>query len=374
MYDVAPTREGLVAVGHADGASSLDHDAAVWSSSDTDRWDQSDSASLGGPGDQRSVAVTEFSSDDPRRRRPRRRGLGRLGPGHLVVDHRWGEMDPFELAGSGGGRGYDPRFRGLRFDAPRRRSDGSPQHAGRGRVEVDRWSELDDGRRRGSCGFGRPTDLVGAQRRWPAHRGRVHDRGRIVRRGGLDLEGRSRLGARRPRDVRRDRGAADEGRRRRHRRDAVGRRRLPGRHLQVRPGRRTPTQRSGSRRTAETWEKIGLERVGVVGVGIQTMFGLTRQGETFVASGSATANTGDLDAAVWTSTDGRSWNPRLHPRFLIDDLGGPPGRPGDQGPDAVPPPESVVRRRRRHRGRQRPRQRGLGRDVIPVSANLYSAR
>jgi hypothetical protein len=65
MYDVAPTREGLVAVGHIDGASSLDHDGAVWLSSDTDRWNQSESESLGGPGDQRLVAVTEFSRDDP---------------------------------------------------------------------------------------------------------------------------------------------------------------------------------------------------------------------------------------------------------------------------------------------------------------------
>jgi hypothetical protein len=74
----------------------------------------------------------------------------------------------------------------------------------------------------------------------------------------------------------------------------------------------------------ETWEKVGLEKEGVVGVGIQTMFGLTLQGDTFIASGTASAKTGDLDAAVWTSTDGRTWNPRLHPRFLIDDLGGPP--------------------------------------------------
>ena len=67
---------------------------------------------------------------------------------------------------------------------------------------------------------------------------------------------------------------------------------------------------------------------------IETMFGLTRQGETFVASGTATANTGDMDAAVWTSTDGRSWNPRLHPSFLIADLGGPPD---DQAIRAVTP-------------------------------------
>ena len=107
MYDVAPTREGLVAVGHADGASSFDHDAAVWSSSDTERWDQSDSASLGGAGDQRAVAVTEFSGED-RRRRPRGRRLGRPGPGHLVVDQRRGEADTLGLVGSGGERGGDP--------------------------------------------------------------------------------------------------------------------------------------------------------------------------------------------------------------------------------------------------------------------------
>ena len=74
----------------------------------------------------------------------------------------------------------------------------------------------------------------------------------------------------------------------------------------------------------KAWEKVGLQKEDVVGDGVQTMFGLTRLDETFIASGTATANTGDLDAAVWTSTDGRSWNPRLHPSFLIAPLGGPP--------------------------------------------------
>jgi hypothetical protein len=82
----------------------------------------------------------------------------------------------------------------------------------------------------------------------------------------------------------------------------------------------------------ETWDKVHLDREGLVGPGIQTMADLTRQGDTFVAAGTATARTDDLDAVVWTSTDGRSWNPRLSPRTFIADLG---GAPDDQGIKAV---------------------------------------
>ena len=84
----------------------------------------------------------------------------------------------------------------------------------------------------------------------------------------------------------------------------------------------------------EAWEKVGLQKEDVVGDGVQTMFGLTRLGNTFIASGTATANTGDLDAAVWTSTDGRTWNPRLHPSSLIAPLG---GSPDDQSIKAMTP-------------------------------------
>ncbi len=59
MSDVVAIPDGLVAVGHVEGANGLD-DAAAWSSRDTTKWRASGSESLEGPDDQRLLAVTEF--------------------------------------------------------------------------------------------------------------------------------------------------------------------------------------------------------------------------------------------------------------------------------------------------------------------------
>ena len=57
------------------------------------------------------------------------------------------------------------------------------------------------------------------------------------------------------------------------------------------------------------------------------MYGISRRGDTFIAVGARTAETGDLDGAVWTSADGESW------AFNIGHVQGPRalgGSPDDQ--------------------------------------------
>ena len=323
MYDVAPTREGLVAVGHADGASSLDHDAAVWSSSDTERWDLSDSASLGGPGDQRAVAVTEFSGDDPE--------------GDVLVVGGWDDLVPAiwwstnggarlthssspDLVAGGGTIRDFAAFGSTLFAAGATGPLGTQDAAVWRSTDGRNWTMVDD------------ADLVasGDQQIWSVH----NAGGRLVGVGYTTEGGSYDAAVWTSRDgldwARVDPAMFAETGVQLMKAVAGGTDGMP----LVAVGCQDDISKcdlGGDSDAAvwnsadgQTWEKIGLERVGVVGVGIQTMFGLTRQGDTFIASGTVTAKTGDLDAAVWTSTDGRSWNPRLHPRFLIDDLGGPP--------------------------------------------------
>ena len=323
MYDVAPTSDGLVAVGHADGASSFDHDAAVWSSSDTERWDQSDSAPLGGPGDQRAVAVTEFSSDDPE--------------GDVLVVGGWDDLVPAvwwstnggarlthssspDLVANGGTIRDFAAFGSTLFAAGATGPLGTQDAAVWRSTDGRNWTMVDD------------ADLVasGDQQIWSVHNagGRLVGVGYTTEGGSFDAAvWTSRDGL----DwARVDPAMFAETGVQLMKAVAGGTDGMP----LVAVGCQDDISKcdlGGDSDAAvwnsadgQTWEKIGLERVGVVGAGIQTMFGLTRQGDTFIASGTVTAKTGDLDAAVWTSTDGRSWNPRLHPRFLIDDLGGPP--------------------------------------------------
>jgi len=323
MYDVAPTREGLVAVGHADGASSFDHDAAVWSSSDTERWDQSDSASLGGPGDQRAVAVTEFSSDDPE--------------GDVLVVGGWDDLVPAIWWSTNGGarlthlsspdlvasRGairdfvaFGSTLLAAGATGPLGTQDAAVWRSTDGR----NWTMVDD------------ADLVasGDQQIWSVH----NAGGLLVGVGYTTEDGSYDAAVWTSRDgldwARVDPAMFAETGVQLMKAVAGGTDGMP----LVAVGCQDDSSKcdlGGDSDAAvwisadgEMWEMVGLEKEGVVGVGIQTMFGLTRQGDTFIASGTATAKSGDLDAAVWTSTDGRSWNPRLHPRFLIDDLGGPP--------------------------------------------------
>lgn len=333
MYDVAPTREGLVAVGHADGTSSFDHDAAVWSSSDTERWDQSDSASLRGPGDQRAVAVTEFSSDE--------------AEGDVLVVGGWDDLVPaIWWSTNGGVRLTHSSSRDLVANAGTIRdfaafgstlvAAGATGHLGTQDAAVWRstdgrnWTMVDD------------ADLAasGDQQIWSVHNagGRLVGVGYTTEGGSYDAAvWTSRDGLDWVRD---DPLMFAETGVELMKAVAGGTNGMP----LVAVGCQDDSSKcdlGGDSDAAvwistdgEPWEKVELERVGVVGVGIQTMFGLTRQGVTFIASGTATAKTGDLDAAVWTSTDGRSWNPRLHPRFLIDDLG---GAPDDQAIRALTP-------------------------------------
>ena len=323
MYDVAPTRDGLVAVGHADGASSFDHDAAVWSSSDTERWDQSDSASLGGSGDQRAVAVTEFSSDDPE--------------GDVLVVGGWDDLVPAiwwstnggarlthssspDLVAGGGAIRDFAAFGSTLLAAGATGPLGTQDAAVWRSTDGRNWTMVDD------------ADLVasGDQQIWSVH----NAGGRLVGVGYATEGGSYDAAVWTSRDgldwARVDPAMFAETGVQLMKAVAGGTDGMP----LVAVGCQDDISKcdlGGDSDVAvwisadgQTWEKIGLERVGVVGVGIQTMFGLTREGDTFIASGTVTAKTGDLDAAVWTSTDGRSWNPRLHPRFLIDDLGGPP--------------------------------------------------
>jgi len=323
MYDVAPTREGLVAVGHADGASSFDHDAAVWSSSDTERWDQSDSVSLGGPGDQRAVAVTEFSGEDPE--------------GDVLVVGGWDDLVPAiwwstnggvrlthssspDLVANGGAIRDFAAFGSTLLAAGATGPLGTQDAAVWRSTDGRNWTMVDD------------PDLVasGDQQIWSVHGagGRLVGVGYTTEGGSYDAAvWTSRDGLDWARD---DPTMFAESGVQLMKAVAGGTDGMP----LVAVGCEDDISKcdlGGDSDAAvwisgngQTWEKVALERVGVVGVGIQSMFGLTRQGNTFIASGTATAKTGDLDAAVWTSTDGRSWNPRLHPRFLIDDLGGPP--------------------------------------------------
>jgi tRNA A-37 threonylcarbamoyl transferase component Bud32 len=323
MYDVAPTREGLVAVGHADGASSFDHDAAVWSSSDTERWDRSDSASLGGPGDQRAMAVTEFSSDDPE--------------GDVLVVGGWDDLIPAiwwstngggrlthssspDLVASGGAIRDFVAFGSTLLAAGATGSLDTQDAAVWRSTDGRNWTMVDD------------ADLVasGDQQIWSVH----NAGGLLVGVGYTTEDGTYDAAVWTSRDgldwARVDPAMFAETGAQLMKAVAGGTDRMP----LVAVGCQDDSSKcdlGGDSDAAvwisadgEMWEMVGLEKEGVVGVGIQTMFGLTRQGDTFIASGTATAKSGDLDAAVWTSTDGRSWNPRLHPRFLIDDLGGPP--------------------------------------------------
>jgi len=323
MYDVAPTREGLVAVGHADGASSFDHDAAVWSSSDTERWDQADWASLGGSGDQRAVAVTEFASDDPEADVLVVGGWDDLVPaiwwstnGGARLTH---SSSPDLVAGGGAIRDF-AAFGSTLLAAGATGPLGTQDAAVWRSTDGRNWTMVDD------------ADLVasGDQQIWSVH----NAGGRLVGVGYATEGGSYDAAVWTSRDgldwARVDPAMFAETGVQLMKAVAGGTDGMP----LVAVGCQDDISKcdlGGDSDAAvwisadgQTWEKIGLERVGVVGVGIQTMFGLTRQGDTFIASGTVTAKTGDLDAAVWTSTDGRSWNPRLHPRFLIDDLGGPP--------------------------------------------------
>ncbi len=74
----------------------------------------------------------------------------------------------------------------------------------------------------------------------------------------------------------------------------------------------------------ESWAKVPLESSWLVGEGVQAMYAVSRQGSDFIAVGTHTAATGDLDGAVWISTDGVNWVFQRNPAAQVQDLGGDP--------------------------------------------------
>jgi serine/threonine-protein kinase len=72
----------------------------------------------------------------------------------------------------------------------------------------------------------------------------------------------------------------------------------------------------------ERWTKVELAGQTLVGTGVQTMYAVSLSGAVFVAVGTQTGN-GNLDGAVWTSSDGRAWSLQRAPGF-VRVLGGDP--------------------------------------------------
>jgi tRNA A-37 threonylcarbamoyl transferase component Bud32 len=327
MFDVAATRDSLVAVGHVDGASAFDEDGAVWFSSDLDRWERSGTESLGGTGGQRLLAVADFGSP------------GRDNPeGEILVTGGWNDFRPAIWFSTDAGATWTPSDPEALAAAEGQIRDfvtfGSLLIAvggtgTRGYQDAGVWTSTD------ALTWTMVNDdgllASGDQQIWSVHGagGRLIGVGYTYEGGAYDAAvWTSRNGT----DWSRvDPAMFAEPGNQLMKAAAGG---TDGMPLVV-VGCEDDFSRcdlEGEDSDAavwisddgETWEEVELQRNGLVGPGIQTMIGLTRQGRTFVASGTATANTGDLDAAIWTSSDGRSWKPQLHPRFLIAPLGGPP--------------------------------------------------
>ncbi len=73
-----------------------------------------------------------------------------------------------------------------------------------------------------------------------------------------------------------------------------------------------------------SWAQAPLESEWLIGEGVQAMYAVSRQGSNFIAAGTHTAATGDLDGAVWTSSDGLNWVFQRDPRYKVQFLGGDP--------------------------------------------------
>jgi predicted Ser/Thr protein kinase len=316
MSDVVAGPDGLVAVGHVQAAP-FDDDAAVWFSGDVDRWRASSSESLTGPEDQRLLGVTDFdgrliaggwegtdaaawSSTDSGETWTRT-ATG-LGPG-LIRD--------FAILGSTvvavGAAGNDP------FDqdaAVWTSADGlrwtpvlDEDLQGEGGQHV--WAVHAAGGRLIAVGFEYATDGSYDGAVWTSP-------------DGLDWS-------------RADPAMFEEAGHQVIKAIVGGTRGLP----LVAVGCEDDTQRcdiAGQDSNAavwtsddgERWIMVELEGEWLVGPGVQTMYGISRQGDTFIAVGAHTAETGDLDGAVWTSTDGGSWVFQHRPSFKVRELGGPP--------------------------------------------------
>lgn len=318
MSDVAVSRAGLVSVGHVEGATGSDDDAEVWFSRNAGRWRSSSSASLGGPEDQRLLAVAEF--DD------RLIAGGREGSDAAL----WTSTD----SGATWSRSAASLAPGVILDIGRLHSTyvaagavGSPtdllaQDAGVWTSPNGRkWTPvLDDdlggiggqqiraihtaGGRLIAVGFEYGTDGSYDGAIWTSQDGSEWSR--------VDPTMLEETGQQLIRGI------------------VGGTRGLPF----VAVGCQDALERcdlAGQESDAavwasddgERWTEVDLEREGLVGPGVQTMYGVSRQGDVFIAFGAHTGKAGDLDGAVWTSTDGRSWVLQRQPSYRVSALGGP---------------------------------------------------
>ena len=330
MSDVVAGPAGLVAVGHVEAATGFDDDAAVWiSGRNAGRWRSSTSESLAGPEDQRMLAVAEFddrliaggregsdaalwtstdsgvtwSRSDGSLGLGLIRDIGRLdstlvavgavgSPNDVLAQDagvwtsrngvKWTPVIDEDLGGEGGQQISAVHTAGGRLIAVgfEYGTDGSYDGAIWTSQDGSEWSRLDPTMFE-ETGQQLIKGIVGGTRGLPLVAVGCED----------DLERCDVAGQ--------DSDAAvwtsDDG---------------------------------------ERWTKVDLEGEGVVGPGIQTMYGVSRRADGFIAVGAHTGNAGDLDGAVWTSVDGVSWELQRQSSFKIALLGGPPD---DQTIRAVTP-------------------------------------
>src|SRR5262245_52335243 len=317
MFDVVSTADGLVAVGHVQDPGA-DDDAAVWLSPDTDRWRPSGSEVLGGTGDQRLMAVTEFRD-------------------RLVTGGWNGDGAGIWYSGDGGSswtasaspalhRGDQQQIRDLVMLGDRLVAVGGI--GVRGDQDAAVWISADGV----NWTLVEDEDLVasGDQQIWSVHKvgGRLMGVGYTFDPAGTydgalwtSEDGRewSRVDPAMFSDeghqLMKAAGGGSEG--------------LPF----VIVGCEDDLYRCDvndqdsdaavwTSPDGETWTKVDLRGGGLVGDGLQTMYDLSRHGGTLVAAGTATGPNGDRDAAVWTSTDGRSWSLRRQPPYAVAELDG----------------------------------------------------